>query len=151
MLIFLPCVLGKVLLVALPEILLEFVIPAKEAQWQAQVVFQQPDGVCRPARRAGGVGGQDQGDDKPVEEHPDSGEMEFDRRHRHPALQFFRRRRHVDRLDLAQIGDAVPCVVGVGRQQGREPSLAAPLHRRCGDGTADSRRVRGWISGHSIG
>ena len=36
----------------------------------------------------------------------------------------------MDRLDLAQMGDAVPGVVGVGRQQGREPS---PL---CATGSA---------------
>ena len=59
-------------------------------------------GEFRPSHSAGGVGGQDLADDEPVEEHPDSGKVEFDRGRRHPALQFFDVGGDVDRLDLAQ-------------------------------------------------
>ena len=66
------------------------------------------EGVFRSTHRASGVYGQDLADDEPVEEHPDSGEMEFDGGRRHPALQFFDVSGDVDRFDLAQMGEAVP-------------------------------------------
>ena len=69
--------------------------------------FAFRDGVFRPSHSAGGVGGQDPADDEPVEEHPDSGKVEFDRGRRHPALQFFDVGGDVDRLDLAQVADAI--------------------------------------------
>ena len=111
--------------------------------------------MIRPTHRASGVYGQDLADDEPVEEHPDSGEMELDGGRRHPGLQFFDVGGDVDRLDLAQLGEAGcspgvgfagvrvtdmggeeldDAAIGVGRQQGREPCGADPLPRQCGGG-----------------
>ena len=86
----------------------------------------------------------------------------------------------VDRHDVAQMGDAVPltpggeaacgpdvgfpgvrvadmggeelddAAVGLGRQQGRGPSLADPLHRYCGGGAAGSRQTRRPFTAHMI-
>ena len=49
-----------------------------------------------------------------------------------------------EELDDAALGG------GIGRQQGREPSLAAPRDRSRGDGTVGSQQVSGWIRGHWI-
>jgi hypothetical protein len=43
--------------------------------------------MLRPTNHAGGVGGHDLTQDKPIEEHADGGELYFDRRRRDPLLQ----------------------------------------------------------------
>ena len=45
--------------------------------------------------------------------------MEFDRGRRHPALQFFDVGGDVDRLDLAQVGDATRLAQAANRAEAR--------------------------------
>ena len=46
--------------------------------------------------------------------------------------------------------DDAPGGGGVGRQQGREPCGAAPLHRQCGGGAAGGLGFLRWFSAHLI-
>ncbi len=70
-------------------------------------MFQQSGGVFRAAYRTGRIRGQDLADSAPVEEGPDTGEMEFDGGRHHPAFEVFDGGCDVDRLAVAQVSDAV--------------------------------------------
>ncbi len=66
-----------------------------------------PDRMLRSAHRAGRVGGNDLSDHQPVEEHAETGELELDRGHRHPELEFVDVGGDVHRLDVVQMPDTM--------------------------------------------
>ena len=74
--------------------------------------------MFRPTNHARGVGGHDLADDKPVEEHADGGELEFDGRCRDPLLQLLDIGRDVHGLHVAKMGDTVSFAPG-GEFSGR--------------------------------
>lgn len=68
--------------------------------------------MLRPAHGARGVHRDDLAHHKPVEQHPDTGELELDGRSRHPALQLLNVSRDVDGLHVAQMTDAFSLAPG---------------------------------------
>ena len=62
--------------------------------------------MLRPAHGAGRVGGDNLAHHKPVEEHADRGQLEFDRRSRQAALQLLDIGGDMEWLDVAEMGDA---------------------------------------------
>ena len=62
--------------------------------------------MLRPAHGAGRVGGDDLAHHKPVEEHADRGQLEFNRRSRQAALQLLDIGGDMEWCDVAEMGDA---------------------------------------------
>ena len=70
-------------------------------------VFAAPLRVLRPTYRVRRIGGQDLADDQPVKEHPQGGQVLLDRRFGLSLQLQLDEGRHMDRLDLGEIHDAV--------------------------------------------
>ena len=80
--------------------------------------------MLRSAHGAGGVGRNDLPDHQPVEEHADPGQTELDRGRRNPELQVFDAGGDVNRLDLAQMVDAMRVAPGGEAGRGLRVGLA---------------------------